>query len=113
MIRRPPRSTLFPYTTLFRSVPGCCRGGLLRGVDGGGRGGLPRGYRARGGGAALARAGAGATDRPGRRVGRRGVGAAHSMEGPAPGVLPRGPAPVGLAAGDHPGGPLRLELRPV
>src|SRR5438477_7916465 len=25
MIRRPPRSTLFPYTTLFRSV----RGGLL------------------------------------------------------------------------------------
>src|SRR3712207_7490070 len=23
MIRRPPRSTLFPYTTLFRS---CCRG---------------------------------------------------------------------------------------
>src|SRR3712207_8074240 len=25
MIRRPPRSTLFPYTTLFRSVPGCRR----------------------------------------------------------------------------------------
>src|SRR4029079_6936076 len=26
MIRRPPRSTLFPYTTLFRSVRGCpCR----------------------------------------------------------------------------------------
>src|SRR2546430_13751787 len=35
MIRRPPRSTLFPYTTLFRSAsivgrcggspPGCCR----------------------------------------------------------------------------------------
>src|SRR2546426_2507640 len=24
MIRRPPRSTLFPYTTLFRSLP-CCR----------------------------------------------------------------------------------------
>src|SRR3712207_8835931 len=26
MIRRPPRSTLFPYTTLFRSVDGepCC-----------------------------------------------------------------------------------------
>src|SRR5258708_10164153 len=23
MIRRPPRSTLFPYTTLFRSVDGC------------------------------------------------------------------------------------------
>src|SRR5438046_8148120 len=26
MIRRPPRSTLFPYTTLFRSsLLGCCR----------------------------------------------------------------------------------------
>src|SRR3712207_8004097 len=29
MIRRPPRSTLFPYTTLFRSAP-LTRGGLLR-----------------------------------------------------------------------------------
>src|SRR2546422_5994948 len=27
MIRRPPRSTLFPYTTLFRSR-GCARGGV-------------------------------------------------------------------------------------
>src|SRR2546422_3310277 len=32
MIRRPPRSTLFPYTTLFRSSPGvgrcsCCEVG--------------------------------------------------------------------------------------
>src|SRR5260221_3074820 len=25
MIRRPPRSTLFPYTTLFRSPPGAVR----------------------------------------------------------------------------------------
>src|SRR2546422_11639131 len=36
MIRRPPRSTLFPYTTLFRSL-GCihsvtCNDGLLPGV---------------------------------------------------------------------------------
>src|SRR3712207_7389539 len=33
MIRRPPRSTLFPYTTLFRSVKNrrerCCKGMLL------------------------------------------------------------------------------------
>src|SRR5258708_26511968 len=28
MIRRPPRSTLFPYTTLFRSVPGHVRSGF-------------------------------------------------------------------------------------
>src|SRR2546429_7045243 len=27
MIRRPPRSTLFPYTTLFRSGPGCALAG--------------------------------------------------------------------------------------
>src|SRR5437660_6721708 len=26
MIRRPPRSTLFPYTTLFRSLARCARG---------------------------------------------------------------------------------------
>src|SRR5437016_11859451 len=33
MIRRPPRSTLFPYTTLFRSSPffqSCSRLGALR-----------------------------------------------------------------------------------
>src|SRR5256885_10251211 len=29
MIRRPPRSTLFPYTTLFRSVRGRLRGRTL------------------------------------------------------------------------------------
>src|SRR3712207_8544610 len=32
MIRRPPRSTLFPYTTLFRSVRRTC-GGVLLGCD--------------------------------------------------------------------------------
>src|SRR2546430_4134512 len=35
MIRRPPRSTLFPYTTLFRSLP--------PGHGGGGMGELPQG----------------------------------------------------------------------
>src|SRR3712207_8456181 len=29
MIRRPPRSTLFPYTTLFRSPPGALMGMFL------------------------------------------------------------------------------------
>src|SRR5258708_21816559 len=35
MIRRPPRSTLFPYTTLFRSVAGRrpARGGHLAVLD--------------------------------------------------------------------------------
>src|SRR3712207_8101001 len=37
MIRRPPRSTLFPYTTLFRSDERQLR---ARPRDGGGRGGL-------------------------------------------------------------------------
>src|SRR6266550_8143843 len=31
MIRRPPRSTLFPYTTLFRSTSRCVDGRHLRG----------------------------------------------------------------------------------
>src|ERR1039458_6286324 len=35
MIRRPPRSTLFPYTTLFRSKPRPCRTGFVG--RGGGR----------------------------------------------------------------------------
>src|SRR3712207_7080993 len=43
MIRRPPRSTLFPYTTLFRS-DGRVRGGdavAARPLDGAGRDQLP------------------------------------------------------------------------
>src|SRR3712207_8714619 len=36
MIRRPPRSTLFPYTTLFRSTPRASQ--VLR--EGGGGGGV-------------------------------------------------------------------------
>src|SRR5438309_2579838 len=45
MIRRPPRSTLFPYTTLFRSLSGVAARGELprrarRRVHG--AGGLPR-----------------------------------------------------------------------
>src|SRR3712207_8728648 len=55
MIRRPPRSTLFPYTTLFRSTrpPRCARGGC-------GRAALGR------------RPGAGTTDRDRWKHDRRG-----------------------------------------
>src|SRR3989449_11011749 len=35
MIRRPPRSTLFPYTTLFRSLASTAVAGDLPGVDAG------------------------------------------------------------------------------
>src|ERR1041385_9291503 len=41
MIRRPPRSTLFPYTTLFRSVPSRRRRGSKQ-VEGMDRGELER-----------------------------------------------------------------------
>src|SRR2546422_3833750 len=33
MIRRPPRSTLFPYTTLFRSVDGEAGAGGVEGAE--------------------------------------------------------------------------------
>src|SRR5256885_10840901 len=54
MIRRPPRSTLFPYTTLFRSR----RGAAQRvAVDVGNRQGVPQDPQAAAGGARPARAG--------------------------------------------------------
>src|SRR3712207_7721500 len=65
MIRRPPRSTLFPYTTLFRSLD---RPRLVRG-----RGGRRCGPAARG--------------RPGRLRGRRAV--AHPRRLPARGRADR------------------------
>src|SRR5256886_8971309 len=33
MIRRPPRSTLFPYTTLFRSESGVVRGAVEKAIE--------------------------------------------------------------------------------
>src|SRR2546423_8858078 len=86
MIRRPPRSTLFPYTTLFRS-PGPADGAGAapprrdragRGPLGGGGGRAPR-QPVRGGGVGPPPApgagpdggdpGGGATDRPATRLG--------------------------------------------
>src|SRR2546427_4260925 len=37
MIRRPPRSTLFPYTTLFRSVRGDGRASIMNLLPGAGK----------------------------------------------------------------------------
>src|SRR5947208_12864145 len=42
MIRRPPRSTLFPYTTLFRSS---CVAGRGKSVGPGGRGGVLQAFQ--------------------------------------------------------------------
>src|SRR5689334_23595678 len=52
MIRRPPRSTLFPYTTLFRSI---CDGRQRRGPLGGISGAHTRTQGARQGNARAAR----------------------------------------------------------
>src|SRR2546428_9280989 len=41
MIRRPPRSTLFPYTTLFRSAPPSVERKRIVWLGSGGRGGAP------------------------------------------------------------------------
>src|SRR5256886_11831883 len=61
MIRRPPRSTLFPYTTLFRS-----RRDRPPSETGGPGGGERRRVRDRRGGRAPRRDGAGAASRLGR-----------------------------------------------
>src|SRR5258705_9319506 len=46
MIRRPPRSTLFPYTTLFRSIEDALgEGGKVRGVGSGEAEGRIAGYQ--------------------------------------------------------------------
>src|SRR5438105_5373791 len=60
MIRRPPRSTLFPYTTLFRSAQEQAAGGAPRGEPLQGRGAR----RGAGGG----RAGARGSDRKSTRL---------------------------------------------
>src|SRR3712207_7239501 len=65
MIRRPPRSTLFPYTTLFRSaVRGAAGGG---GGTGGRARGADRGGAAHRAGDAAAAAGHGAAAREDRK----------------------------------------------
>src|SRR3712207_7507985 len=81
MIRRPPRSTLFPYTTLFRS--GAVEG-LALGARGGGFGRGAGGGRGGGGARAAALGGEGAGD------GRAGPRAQQPRR--PPGQARRGPA---------------------
>src|SRR5256885_7098300 len=49
MIRRPPRSTLFPYTTLFRSRVGRSRGVEVKSTAGGSGRGIEHGLDGQGG----------------------------------------------------------------
>src|SRR6266480_7487648 len=83
MIRRPPTSTLFPYTTLFRSAPGRSRYGEPARVDrarGSGRGRIPTGGRA---GARLPdRSPEGSARRPRRQGGGRRAAAPARCGGP-------------------------------
>src|SRR2546427_9584957 len=64
MIRRPPRSTLFPYTTLFRSPPGARRRAACSVAR------LPGGLRAHGEPNAVAAGGVERLGVPGVRVAR-------------------------------------------
>src|SRR5256884_9792793 len=93
MIRRPPRSTLFPYTTLFRSnAPGEPRRCSQTGKQGDGRVGTPQNARHSGG----------LGDRDGAgRADRRGTAAAQSATfAGSESRISRGPHPVdGSAAG--------------
>src|SRR2546430_14683471 len=81
MIRRPPRSTLFPYTTLFRSP----RGALppARGAETSGRrgGGTAARWRCRGGGPDGCPGGGADGGRAARRV--RRIEAHDGGDGPA------------------------------
>src|SRR5256884_9992370 len=86
MIRRPPRSTLFPYTTLFRSVRADGRGLELEVLQRGDRWHADRGA---GQGQRGALVGAGQVERRGRR---------HALERPAD---PAFREVLGRAAGDR------------
>src|SRR3712207_8375788 len=75
MIRRPPRSTLFPYTTLFRSKPSSPSS--LGRPDGG------HPTLAEAGAPEDDRPAAGAQDRPRRRQSRCGNAASGAISAPA------------------------------
>src|SRR5256886_849538 len=124
MIRRPPRSTLFPYTTLFRSRPRA-RDPRARGGRGDAAGADPRLCqhrvgrlpfpRGRGGGGARVR-GAGLERRRARRASRVRARAARgpAARPPAAGVPRRGDGPprTGATGGIlEPDGPARNRPR--
>src|SRR5256885_4308074 len=95
MIRRPPRSTLFPYTTLFRSSTGSGVDRVHPRPEAGRVHGVPAGVRA--GGSAVDAA---------RRAGLRRLHAA------APPPARQGPRPESRQPGNVGGGP-RLEIHVV
>src|SRR2546430_16294424 len=107
MIRRPPRSTLFPYTTLFRSRLTGAGSGLRRTISRGGSGGGV----STAGAAVSTRAASGAgdgIDTAGGKVGAVGGGLGRGAGGGA-GPTPAPPPPDPPAAGGP--GPARGRAR--
>src|SRR2546430_4384738 len=92
MIRRPPRSTLFPYTTLFRSAEGGAR--LSRDEDGiaGGSAGVCPQEKSHTGPRVLLHAGTETEPRDGAAV---SGGPPHPPHRPPPQHAPRCAGPVG------------------
>src|SRR5256884_5203722 len=92
MIRRPPRSTLFPYTTLFRS----------RHLDGGSR--LVAAHVPTGRAVALRHVGPGARCAPGPSGGQKppGGGGGAQLLGPRASGHPPSPAQRANSPADHP-----------
>src|SRR3712207_9237716 len=94
MIRRPPRSTLFPYTTLFRS-------GQVAAVSGAGSGigrAIALRLAAEGADVVLAGRSAGPMEQVAEQIrtaGRRRLGVAEEL---------RGTAPIGARTGERSGG---------
>src|SRR3712207_9197129 len=85
MIRRPPRSTLFPYTTLFRSRRGVAGGAgaedeQARAVVGGGGSGHEGDSRAERGGAMVRSSIFATSRRPASREARGGGSAVGSLD---------------------------------
>src|SRR3989441_2405316 len=99
MIRRPPRSTLFPYTTLFRSRARRRRDVVDLRADGGHGGALVRGAtRARAGHRAERLQSRLAHRRAARRVADRPGGVAHPLRDARPARRRRGRAREPLRA---------------
>src|SRR2546422_2166955 len=80
MIRRPPRSTLFPYTTLFRSVPPAARSRYRPAIGASGGYGRKPGWLAAGGSPV-------APDRPLLRIEGRSAAHGKTVDGWRVGVL--------------------------
>src|SRR3989442_13145610 len=102
MIRRPPRSTLFPYTTLFRSASGLSR--------------VPGDPRAGGGGCPPRRGLSGARGCAGRRgVGLypgRGAPLRRRANRPSPAVLPPSALRSSASLSPPPDAPALILLEP-